>query len=216
MGAFTLPDVVDRDDAQARLDRTGPIDEVVWIRTRDAATVLGVAVGHVNHLARTDRLVTWRMVGRQRWLLRSEVEALGERRTRWVSYVGAAAIIGRSRETVRAMVRAGRLEQRHAGTTAVASISRASAERVAAELAAAAAERATTRSRRPDEAAPDDDHEWVGPAAAGELLGVTADMVRRMAREEKVPAVRRGRRWWFRRDQLSVVANARAARGFQV
>lgn len=53
---------------------------------------------------------------------------------------------------------------------------------------------------------------WATTTEAAEILGVSVERVRQLATTGRVPAVRHGRRWVFRRDQLEVVANARDAR----
>ena len=53
---------------------------------------------------------------------------------------------------------------------------------------------------------------WLTSAEAGEVLGLTPTSVNRLARAGKIPAVRHGRRWLYRRHQVEVLANARAAR----
>lgn len=53
---------------------------------------------------------------------------------------------------------------------------------------------------------------WATRQEAADALGVSVGRVRRLVAAGRLPAVRHGRRWIFRRDQLEVVANARLAR----
>lgn len=52
-------------------------------------------------------------------------------------------------------------------------------------------------------------------AEAAEILGVTSERVRQLADRGRIPAVRHRARWFFRREQLEVVANARDCRGVE-
>ena len=56
---------------------------------------------------------------------------------------------------------------------------------------------------------------WLSSQEAAEVLGLTSSRVSQLARAGKIPAVRHGRRWFFRRHQVNVVANARGARNSQ-
>ena len=53
---------------------------------------------------------------------------------------------------------------------------------------------------------------WRSSHEAAEILGLTSSRVSQLARAGKIPAVRHRRRWFFRRHQVDVVANAREAR----
>ena len=53
---------------------------------------------------------------------------------------------------------------------------------------------------------------WATAAEAAGILGVTQRRVTQLVRKGFLPAVRHRGRWYFRRHQLEVVANARAAR----
>lgn len=54
--------------------------------------------------------------------------------------------------------------------------------------------------------------EWLTPAEAGDLLGLTANGVKRRIARETLPATQVGRRWWVRRDHIESVLNAAAFR----
>lgn len=53
---------------------------------------------------------------------------------------------------------------------------------------------------------------WATSIEATEILGVSRSRVLQLADRGRVPAVRHNGRWFFRRAQLEVVANARDAR----
>lgn len=55
---------------------------------------------------------------------------------------------------------------------------------------------------------------WATTDEAATILGVSTTRVRQLVAAGRLPAVRHGRRWVFRRDQLEVVANARDARKY--
>ena len=53
---------------------------------------------------------------------------------------------------------------------------------------------------------------WATAVEAAEILGVTPRRVTQLVHKGFIPAVQHRGRWYFRRHQLEVVANARAAR----
>lgn len=53
---------------------------------------------------------------------------------------------------------------------------------------------------------------WVCVREAAELLGLSRTRIRQLADAGRVPGVLHDGRWWFRRPQIEVVANAREAR----
>ena len=60
--------------------------------------------------------------------------------------------------------------------------------------------------------APEGDAEWIDSAEVAEILGVTQHRVRQLVARGFLRAVRYGSRWFYRRHQVEVVANARDAR----
>jgi hypothetical protein len=58
--------------------------------------------------------------------------------------------------------------------------------------------------------APDDGDVWLSGPTGALMLGRTPQWVGRLASEERIPAVRRGRRWWLRRLDVEIYAAARA------
>lgn len=57
---------------------------------------------------------------------------------------------------------------------------------------------------------PTDGDVWLSSVTAALLLGWTPQYVTRLATHERIPAVRRGRRWWLRRRDVERCAAARA------
>jgi Helix-turn-helix domain len=53
---------------------------------------------------------------------------------------------------------------------------------------------------------------WTTTAGAAEILGVTANRVRQLVDRGFLPAVRHDGRWYLRRHQVEVIANARESR----
>jgi hypothetical protein len=66
------------------------------------------------------------------------------------------------------------------------------------------------RSAPVDETAPDDGDVWLDSSAAALVLGCTPQYAIRLAANGRLDAVRRGRRWWFRRSGVEQRAAARA------
>ena len=53
---------------------------------------------------------------------------------------------------------------------------------------------------------------WTTTAGAAEILGVTQRRVRQLVHRGFLPAVQHEGRWYFRRHQVAVIANARESR----
>ncbi|MGB3762726.1 MAG: excisionase family DNA-binding protein [Ornithinimicrobium sp.] len=59
---------------------------------------------------------------------------------------------------------------------------------------------------------PDDGQVWLSIATTAALVGVERTTIRYKVAAGRIPAIRRGRRWWIRRQDAEVVANARRFR----
>jgi hypothetical protein len=57
---------------------------------------------------------------------------------------------------------------------------------------------------------PDDDQVWLDLPTVALMLKCSEQWIGRLAGRERIPAVRRGRRWWFRRVDVEIYAAARA------
>jgi hypothetical protein len=82
----------------------------------------------------------------------------------------------------------------------------------AAELMNAERERRKTERarRKPEPIGPPGDQVWLDLPTVALMLGCSEQWVGRLANRERIPAVRRGRRWWFRRLDVEIYAAARA------
>lgn len=133
----------------------------------------------------------------------------------WISYVAAAELAGVATSTIHYAIQRGEITHRPApdrrpsvGRESVLAWAAARAEH--AEIAA---ERARERALAHAESLPPaSDHDWIDTATAAKVLGVSAVRVSQLAQADRLPHVRKGRRVWFRRDQLEVVAAARRVR----
>ena len=57
---------------------------------------------------------------------------------------------------------------------------------------------------------PDDGDVWLKSTTAALVLGFSPQYLGRLAAQERIPAVRRGPHWWFRRRDVEQQAAARA------
>lgn len=125
--------------------------------------------------------------------------------TTWVSHAAAAEAVGCSPRTIEAHLDEIRHRPHHGNRPGV-------------DLDSALAWAATRPARperapRPepvDESPPDDGDVWLDTTTAGLVLGCTPVYVARLADQGRIPAVRRGRRWWLRRTDVEQRAAARA------
>lgn len=135
--------------------------------------------------------------------------------TTWISHAAAAGLVGCNVTTIERSAAAGRIahRERRGGRP---SLDLASVERFAVTFREQRAQRELTRrSRGPrrelePQGPPDDDSVWLDARTTGVLLGWTAQYVGRLASSERIPATRRGRRWWLRREDVERYAAAQA------
>ena len=136
----------------------------------------------------------------------------------WITWSQAAELVGCSVSVIERHTRTGRIQSRalrnrgHYQPT----LSRTSVEAFAnwwqpmnAQREQRRAERA--RNVRPPEpiGPPDDGQIWLRATTAALVIGCTPQWVGRIASEERIPAVRRGRRWWLRRTDVEIYSAAR-------
>ena len=193
----------------------GPPDDGSWMSLQAAAKRLDVGVATIRRWLDDDRLD-----GVQRsehWVTEASVERLVvERRTdadAWVSLKEARQIVRCSDLLIARLVDEGLIVQRP-GHRGQPSISRESAEAAAQVLAkrrerihAKRKEREALRGRnRP----PDNDTVWLSVKTTALLLGLSESGTTLRIRSETLPATRRGRRWWVRREDAEQAAAARA------
>lgn len=187
-----------------------------WLTSDEAAERLGVTVGHVRWLAGRGRLPASRVAGRIR-IDASHVDAVVQERVAWVSRATAAEIIGCTLYAVWSAAASGELETRRAPRHKPA-ISRASVEAWAARWRSEqrlkqqrreAVER-ERRARLAVSGPPEDGDVWLDAGATAVVLGISRSRVSQLARVDRLPHVRRGRRLWFRRTHVEQIAAARA------
>jgi hypothetical protein len=198
-------------------------DDDGWVPVAEAARRLGLSPSYVAAGRRTSRFPVVRR-GKSDWLRIEDLESLAQerehQRSTYLSYEQAAKMAGCSHVAIERAVAKGEIAQRavkrHRGQSSLKAESvREWAEdwNRRQELRAAAAqeraERVARRQRLNQE--PDDEHVWVDAATAALMVGVTPGGLRTMASADRVPHVRVGRRFWFRRDLLEQWMAARVA-----
>lgn len=129
----------------------------------------------------------------------------------WISYVEAARLLDVAPSTVTNLVRQGQLTHRSVSRN-LPSLGRSSVLRLARQREE---ERERIERARLERAArtrpPDDGQVWLSVSTTAALLGVTPTRVTQMIRTERLPATRKGQRWWIRRQHAEILAAARAA-----
>jgi len=199
-----------------RLPRTPPPAPTGWITAREAGDRLGRSTETILRYIKTGRLTGEirgdRPGARLGWVTEASVTRLDENERKWISHTEAASLIGCTVAQVLNLIAHGRLRARK-GPRRYPSINRASAEAArdwwADAVRARADAESTRRQARPASAPPDDGRVWLTPAQAAEILRVTVSTVHQQARDERLPAYRRGHRWWIRADHLAQVQAAR-------
>lgn len=127
----------------------------------------------------------------------------------WVSWVQAAAIIGCSPGTVKALVKTGRLSTRPRQGR-LPSVELSSAQALAVGDAWRARPRRNRGKRRRQRGTPPDNNSvWLGAVTAGLVMGVSTERVRQRARAGTLPVVVHGGQMWFRREHVEQAAAAR-------
>jgi excisionase family DNA binding protein len=124
--------------------------------------------------------------------------------TEWVTQARASELVGCSTKAVEYAVAHGEIRHRpHHGPRPTVDLDSGLAWGAAREQA-----RAADVARR--EGPPEDGDVWLDVATVGALLGCSAQYVGRLAQEGRIPAARRGRRWWVRRHHAEQAAAVRA------
>lgn len=203
-----------RDALRPQDQLLGPPREGAWLSLPAAAQRLNVTTVTVRRWLEAGRLDG---VNRsERWVNEpSLVELEAERQQDaaiWISLAAAADIIGCSIKTIPGLVAEGLIERRE-GPRSQASIKRVSAEQAGRVLAerreAVRAERQMRDERRTRHEAPDDGNVWLSVKTTALLLGLSESGVTLKVRAGTLPATRRGRRWWVRREDAEHAAAAR-------
>lgn len=185
--------------------------EADWLSVEDAAEQLHLRASYVLHLVQRGGL------GRRRdgvWVADAEaVRARQRDREEWISFAGAARLLGCSTATIGYHARVGHLEQRPVTSTGHPSLRLTSVLTFGEHRARDREARANRSEPLRASAPPDDHHVWLDTATVAIMLAISDSRVRQLARRGSLPFITRGkRRRWFRRDHVEVIAAARAAR----
>lgn len=129
----------------------------------------------------------------------------------WLSFAQVQELARCSEPTVIRAVAAGEIRQRRELPRGVPSLERASAETWAKSWRAKQAHRPAPRKRRP-QGPPDLEHVWLNTPTAALVVGVAPSWLVTLAAAGRAPHTRVGRRLWWRRDHVEIMAAARAAR----
>jgi hypothetical protein len=189
----------------SRLTVLGPPDEGSWLSLPAAAKRLGVGTGTIRRWLDDGHLDGAQRVAR--WVTEESVERVATERRQdaeaWISLSKARRLLGCSDMTIAKLV-AEELVVQRPGRRGQPSINRQSAERACGVLAVRR-ERLHTEHRRraalrARNEAPDDGNVWLSVKTTALLLGRTQSGTTLRIRSGTLPATRRGRRWWVRRE----------------
>ena len=193
----------------------GPPDDGLWMSLPAAAKRLDVGVATVRRWLDDERLDG--VQRSERWVTEASVERLAvERRTdaaAWVSLKEARKIVGCSDLLIARLADEGLIEQRP-GHRGQPSISRESAEAAAQVLAQRReqihAKRKAREALRGRNRPPDNGTVWLSVKTTALLLGLSESGTTLRIRSGTLPATRRGRKWWVRREDAEQAAAAKA------
>lgn len=132
----------------------------------------------------------------------------------WVSRAQVARWAGCTLKTVDRAARMGQIVVRPGERTrGMPSLDRKSAHRWASSWAAEReAARQASQARHSPAGPPDDEHVWLDTATAAVVVGFTVPWMRHLAENQRAPATKVGRHWWWRRDLIEAYAAARVIR----
>lgn len=180
------------------------------LSSRDAAEIADVSQSHIPWLIAGGHLVAVRDRGRW-WVREDSVKRLASERRDWISYAGAARLIGSSTSVVQQAIRAGELRQRSV-SRALPSISRSSAIAFGEEWRRRQSERHAQAQLRAQErlgGPPDAEHRWHPAKEVASMLGISRSRVDQLARADRLPFTRHRGRRWYRSDHIAMLAAAR-------
>lgn len=106
-------------------------DSTGWVTTHEAAAILGASKSTVTRFVRRGDIKAVK-VGSRWWLDETGVRQLAGELARWLSYMGAATLVGCSEQTIKKAVARGLIEQRDVHRT-LPSLSRPSVEAFAGD-----------------------------------------------------------------------------------
>jgi predicted DNA-binding transcriptional regulator AlpA len=179
-----------------------------WVITAAAAERLGVSSSTVDRLRADGRLEALKN-DRAWWISQSSLDVVARERARWVSQEVGAELVGVPLSTLRGAVVRGEVRSR--GTArALPSLERSEVEAWAQARRRHSAERARRRQEAHERGqAPRDGRVWLDAETVAIMLGVSESWVRHLAREDRLPHTRKGRRVWFLREHIESAAAAR-------
>ncbi|MDP3890499.1 hypothetical protein [Nocardioides sp.] len=182
-----------------------------WLTTAQAAVLLECTPHHVGYLARTGVLRS-KMQGRNLLVEAAAVQARVVDAAQWVSYLGAAEVVGCGQTTITRAVRRGDIERRLTTNRAQPALRRESVERFAIQWRSAQREQRRRRAVRESRrfGPPDSEYVWLSPGVTALMLGVSRSRLRQLAREERVPFTMSSGRRWYRRDHVEIAAASRS------
>ena len=134
----------------------------------------------------------------------------------WITRRRAAEILGVSTNTVDRLITVGELTPRPDLTWrgGKASLDPAQVQLVAERRITQQVEAELRRRDRDDRrmTPPDGEHEWLSASQAARVIGISEMGLRKRVARGAAPVTRHRGRQWFRRDQMEILGNARAAR----
>lgn len=196
-----------REHRRERSDTSTPPDPTGWTDAEQTAHIIGISAASVLRLARENSLPGVK-IRRHWWFREQDVRDLAEERSRWVSYLDAATTAGCSTTTITAAIRDGRIERRTVAYRGMPSLSRASV--AAFSLEWQTRQQARRERRQPATSGPPANGDnWLDTGAAAKLLGISRSRVSALARADRLPHTRRGRRSWFLLTHIESIASAR-------
>lgn len=180
-----------------------------WLKTADAAERLGLSVSTVQRLRRAGGLDAQKL-GPEWWISEPSVTRVAADRRTWVSHATAAALTGIPTSTLTAPVGRGELHPRSVHRS-LPSLDRDEVLTWAEERRRRKRRAETKRLERLASVGPPDDGcVWLDAETVALPLNVSACWVRAMAKADRLPRVRRGRRLWFLREHMEHASAARA------
>lgn len=204
-----------RDALRPKDRQLGPPEEGSWLSLPAAAQRLDVGVETIRRWLDDERLEGVQRA--QRWVTEESVDRIVAHRRAdadtWISMKQARAIVGHSDLVIARLVTEGLIVQRP-GPRGQASINRQSAEKAGRVLFDREQRVRAEREHRADLRRlgfpPDDGHVWLSVKTAALILGLSESGTTLRIRSGRLPATRRARRWWIRREDAEQAAAARA------
>lgn len=132
----------------------------------------------------------------------------------WISITEAQVLAKCSQPTVAAAIAAGEIIQRRGLPRGVPSLHHESAKEWARRWRDGRDARAAAVDPKPESssAPPDAEHTWLDTKTAALTIGVSPTWLVTLAAQDRAPHTHVGRRLWWRRDHVEIMAAARGLR----